>query len=93
MKSEADQFDSPWKEALEKYLQPLLEFCFPSIAEAIDWRTNPEFLDQELQEVVRDAALGKQRVDKLIKVQLLDGSQGWLLIHVEVQHRPDKNLP
>ena len=93
MKSEADQFDSPWKEALEKYLQPLLEFCFPNIADAIDWRTNPEFLDKELQEVVRDAALGKRRVDKLIKVQLLDGSQGWLLIHVEVQHRPDQNLP
>ena len=43
--------------------------------------------------MVRDAALGKRRVDKLIKVQLLDGSQGWLLIHVEVQHRPDQNLP
>jgi hypothetical protein len=25
MESEAGQFDSPWKEALEKYLRPLVE--------------------------------------------------------------------
>jgi flagellar biosynthesis/type III secretory pathway protein FliH len=93
MKSEADQFDSPWKEALEKYLRPLLEFCFPQVADAIDWRTAPEFLDKELQEVVRDAALGEQRVDKLVKVRLLTGSEEWILVHVEVQHWPDPGLP
>ncbi len=93
MKSDTDQFDSPWKEALEKYLQPLLEFCFPQVADAIDWRTAPEFLDKELQEVVRDAALGEQRVDKLVKVQLLTGGEEWILVHVEVQHWPDPGLP
>jgi hypothetical protein len=84
----ADEYDSPWKEVLEKYLRPTLEFCFPEPAAAIDWDITPEFLDKELQEIVRDAAVGEQRVDKLVRVRLLDGSEEWVLIHIEVQHPP-----
>ena len=50
-------------------------------------------LDQELQEVVRDAKTGKRRVDKLYRVLLLDGTEEWILVHVEVQGRPDRRLP
>ena len=63
------------------------------MAAEVDWSIPPEYLDTELQEVVRDADLGKQRVDKLIRVQLLDGSEEWVLIHVEVQAQPDEDLP
>src|SRR5947208_1657552 len=87
-----NDFDSPWKELLEVYLQPTLEFCFPQAAQAIDWSAKVEFLDKELQEVVRDSALGEQRVDKLIKVKLLGGGEEWILVHVEVQHQPETNL-
>lgn len=89
----ADQYDSPWKEALELYLRSILEFCFPSVAQAINWDAGLEFLDKELQEIVRDAALGHQRVDKLVKVQLRDGAEEWILVHVEVQHQPQEDLP
>ena len=54
---------------------------------ASDWTVSPRFLDKELQEIMRDAALGEQRVDKLIQVQLRDGTQEWILMHLEVQHR------
>jgi len=93
MPQPADDYDSPWKEGLEIYLRPTLEFCFPRVADAIDWAKPVEFLDKELQEIIRDAALGEQRVDKLIKVQLRDGSEEWILVHVEVQHQHDVNLP
>ena len=43
--------------------------------------------------MVRDAELGKQRADKLVKVRRLDGQIGWLLIHVEVQGQRDSDLP
>ena len=92
MRDAADQFDSPWKEVLEVYLRPTLEFCFPHVALAIDWNAKIEFLDKELQEVVRDAALGEQRVDKLVKVKLLDGAEEWILVHIEVQHQPDVRM-
>ena len=90
---EPTDYDGAWKEALERYLRPFLELCFSSVAAGIDWHASIEFLDQELQEVVRDAELGKQRTDKLVKVRRLDGQTGWLLIHVEVQGQRDSDLP
>lgn len=93
MNRDSDQYDSPWKEALEVYLPSILELCFPDVANAIDWNSPVEFLDKELQKVVRDAALGVQRVDKLVRVKLRDGIEEWILVHVEVQHRPDIQLP
>jgi hypothetical protein len=46
-----------------------------------------------LQEVVRDAETGKHRVDKLFQVHRHDGTEDWILVHVEVQSRPDRRLP
>ena len=90
---EATDYDGAWKEILETLLRPFLEFCFPQVAVAIDWTQPREFLDQELQKVVRDAELGQQRVDKLVKVFRRDGKEEWLLIHVEVQNQKDPDLP
>ncbi|MCF7708357.1 MAG: transposase [Verrucomicrobia bacterium] len=86
-------YDGAWKEALELYLQPLLEFCFPDVAENINWHEPIEFLDKELQEVTRNSKLGKQRVDKLVRVIRKDGRKECILIHVEVQSWVDKDLP
>ncbi len=86
-------FDGAWKEALEQYFRPFLEFCFPDIAAQVDWTKGGEFLDKELEKVVHDAAMGDISVDKLVKVYRLDGKEDWLLIHVEVQSQTDKDLP
>jgi hypothetical protein len=86
-------YDGAWKEALEEFFQPFLELCFQRIAAHVDWSRGFDFLDQELQEVVRDAELGKMRADKLVKVYRLDGVEEWILIHVEVQSQTDKDLP
>ena len=77
-------YDGAWKEAMERFLPFLVELCFPAIAAELLWDEELEFLDKELEEVVRDAALGKQRVDKLVKLRRRNGSEQWLLFHVEV---------
>jgi hypothetical protein len=38
-----------------------------------------------LQKVARDAEFGRRRVDKLVTVWRNNGSEAWVLIHVEVQ--------
>ena len=86
-------YDGAWKELLEVYFRPFLEFCFPDAARRVDWAQPIGFLDKELQEVVRDAASGKLQADKLVRVHCLDGEEEWLLIHVEVQGQPDPKLP
>src|ERR1035437_8141889 len=90
--TEPIDYDGAWKETLERYLRPFLELCFPLAAAGIDWAVPIEFLDQELQQIVRDADLGKQRTDKLVKVLRRDGGEEWVLIHVEVQAQPDPEL-
>jgi hypothetical protein len=86
-------YDGAWKEALDQYLEPFLRLCFPIVHAGIDWNQDALPLDQELQEVVRDAEAGKRRVDKLFRVYRRDGTEEWLVVHLEVQSQPDRSLP
>ena len=85
-------YDSPWKEILEQFLPEFLEFFFPAIKSDIDWSKTPEFLDKELQRLLRDAEIGRRFADKLVKVWLNDGSEAWILIHIEVQNEVDTDF-
>jgi hypothetical protein len=82
-----DELDSPWKEALEHFLEWFLGLCFPEVHSGIDWARGYQSLDKELQQVVRDARVGKRLADKLFKVWRKDAQEAWLLVHVEVQGR------
>lgn len=82
-------YDEAWKAAIEQYFEAFVAFFFPVAYEAIDWERGFEFLDQELQQIVRDAEAGTRYVDKLLKVWLKDGAEAWLLLHVEIQSQRD----
>ena len=56
-------YDSPWKEALDRYFELFLAFFFPHAHAEIDWLRGYEALDKELQQVVREAELGRRVVD------------------------------
>jgi hypothetical protein len=84
--------DSPWKEALERYLPSLLALYFPIAHAAIDWTRGYEWLNTELRQVVRDAELGGRLADVLVKVWRHDGEERWLLIHIEVQGWPETDF-
>jgi len=62
-----------------------MQFFFPIAHADIDWLRGYEFLDKELQKVVRESSLGRRYGDKLARVWLLNGEETWVLIHVEVQ--------
>jgi hypothetical protein len=83
--SPRDDYDSPWKIALERYFPDFMALLYPTIHAEIDWTQGHEFLDKELQHVVRDAELGRRYADKLVKVFTRDGTETWVLVHVEVQ--------
>jgi len=85
----SDEFDSPWKEALEQALPEFLALFFPEAHAGIDWRRGYRFRDKELQQVVRDAELGRRYADKLAEVYTLDGKETWVLVHIEIQGQAD----
>ncbi len=81
----ADQFDSPWKEAIERHFADFLQFFFPVAHAQVDWSQPVLFLDKELQALMRDADLGTRYVDKLVQLTRLDGQSERVYVHVEVQ--------
>jgi hypothetical protein len=86
----ADEYDIPWKEAIEGAFPEFMAFYFPAAHDAIDWTQGHEFLDKELHQVVRDAASGKKFVDLLVRVMGRDAAERLLYIHVEVQTQRDE---
>ena len=81
--------DSPWKDALERFLKHCLQLLFPLVHDGIDWRRGYQSLDKEFQQIAHDAPTGRRLADKLFRVWLKDGRQFWLLIHLEVQGHKD----
>ena len=77
---------------VEQYFEAFLAFFFPEIQAEIDWTRGYEFLDKELQQLMRESEVGKQVVDKLIKIWLNDGKETWLLVHLEIQSQVDPNF-
>jgi len=81
--------DTFWKEALDTYFENAIAFFFPVVHQDIDWKRGYEFLDKELEKITKDSETGKRFADKLVKVFLSDGTETWLLIHIEVQGYSD----
>ena len=80
-----DDYDSPWKDAVERHFPEFMAFYFPAAHAEIDWSRGYDFLDKELQQVVQDGELGRRYVDKLVRVTLLSGAEDWVFIHIEIQ--------
>ena len=78
------RYDEGWKEVIETFFPPFLQFFFPRIAEGLDLDRGYVFLDKELGRISRKGLSGR-RVDKLVRVYRKDGGEQWLLVHIEVQ--------
>jgi hypothetical protein len=87
-----DDFDNPWKEMLEHAFPELMSFYFPDAHARIDWTCEHVFLNTELRQIVRDAELGKRVADALVRVTLLDGTEQWVYIHLEIQGQIDPDF-
>ena len=92
MSNPKTEFDSPWKDVIERYFEDFIRFFYPQAYGEIEWSRGFEFLDKELQQVVRDAELGRRLADKLVKVWRTGGEEAWVLIHVEVQSQQETNF-
>jgi hypothetical protein len=85
-------YDSPWKEAIEKYFPDFMRFFFSDIYVEIDWQKRYEFLDKDLEKITQDAAIGRRYADKLVKIYTLTGKIKWAMIHIEVQANREANF-
>jgi hypothetical protein len=86
------EVDSAWKDILDTHFESFLRFFFPEIHRDIDWSRGYETLDKELQVILRGSRSRKRLADKLVKVHLKSGRPVVILLHVEVQKRPEADF-
>jgi len=87
-----EYFDEAWKEAIEIYFEPFMKLLFPDIHKDINFSKGYQFLDKELEKVLKESLTGKLRADKLVKVYLKNGREQYILIHIEIQGRKEKEF-
>jgi hypothetical protein len=91
--SERADNDGGWKEILRIYFPQAIQFFFPATAHLIDWAQPIEFLDTQLQQIIKEAEVGRRFADLLVKVALLNGNEAWLCLHLEVQANKEVIFP
>lgn len=84
--------DKLWKGIFEDFFPEAIAFFFPDFVNLIDWSRGFEMLDKEQKQIFPESEESHRRVDILTKVWLLDGSEQWILIHIEVQGYHDDNF-
>jgi hypothetical protein len=87
-----DDYDSPWKEAMDRYFEWFMGFFFPRQHALIDWQRDSDSLDAELRKLAADSETGKRLVDKLVSVYRVDGEDR-RLAHIEFQARKEAEFP
>jgi hypothetical protein len=86
-------FDEAWKKIIERLFPYFLEFFVPELYHDVDFSIEYSFLDKEMEQLSKESVKGAKYVDKLAKIYLKDGSEQWILVHIEVQGYPDENFP
>ena len=82
--------DILWKSLLEDIFPEFLRYFIPESDTLFDFSMGVTFLDKELEQLFPEGDTPNRRADKLAKVYLKDGTEQWILVHVEVQGYEDK---
>ncbi|WP_144462999.1 hypothetical protein [Siminovitchia fortis] len=93
MKVENPDYDYLWKDVITELFEEFLLFFSPDLFELVDFTVPPEFLEQELQTILPESDSNQRVADKLVKLQLKNGSEQWVYVHIEVQGDHKKMFP
>jgi hypothetical protein len=77
--------DHIWKRIISTFFNKFTEFFLPDLDKDIDFTHKPKFLDNQLLKITQKSGGKDRESDKLVEVKLKDGSNRFILIHVEVQ--------
>ncbi len=79
-------FDTLWKNVINLFIEDFVSFFMADLYPKVDFTIKPDFLDKELDKVFGDGnPKGVRRSDQLVRLHLKDGTNCWILVHIEVQ--------
>lgn len=86
--------DTHWKDLIEKLPGHFTQLFLPHIYPLVDWNKPVTWLQQEFHKLIADKHKGDKVInDKLLKLHLKDGTEQWVLIHIEVESGAKANVP
>jgi len=88
------QNDTLWKGILEPFFYDFLRLVDPVLAATINQDRPIVFMDNELylQAPSAEEIFERRIVDKLVKLYTTEGSEKWILLHLEVQDKYTKDF-
>lgn len=86
--------DTLFKSIIEEFCVEFLRFFFSNADEIFDFDKKILFFDKEFANLFpqHDDEENVKQVDKLLRVWRKDGKKEWILIHIEIQEKPEKNF-
>jgi predicted transposase YdaD len=84
--------DQLWKAILKQEWRHVIKFFFPKFTHLVDFEREAVSLSKELAKLYTTKQQKNRRLDVLLKVFLLDGSEVWFLMHIEVQGYEDDDF-
>ena len=84
--------DRLWKAIIQENFDEFLRYFFKEYVDQINFDKGFDFLDKELQKLFPESEQKNRRADVFAKVHLKDGSECWVLVHVEVQGYKDHHF-
>jgi predicted transposase/invertase (TIGR01784 family) len=93
LNAQSQNYDLLWKDVITDLFEEFLLFFSPELYEQVDFTSPPEFLEQELQTIIPESESNHRIADKLVKLQLKNGEEQWVYVHIEVQGDYKKIFP
>jgi len=90
MKEQKEMPDQLWKTIIEDLFDEFVKFFIPLLYDVIDFSKGIISRDTELQKIVKKSKELNKYGDKLVQVYLKDGTEQWILIHIEIQGYKDE---
>jgi hypothetical protein len=87
-KNPRKEADGPWKDALDFFLEQFMDLFFPDWSKQINWSKKPKPLTPDFPN-----QFGTEVCDRIFEVELLNGEQEILILHVEIQGQKLNDLP
>ena len=84
--------DALWKDLIERFFYPMLLRAIPTLYHDADKTKPVRFLDKELRQVIKRIRERAKVADYLVDVPLKDGTNTWILLHLEIQGKSGGNL-
>jgi hypothetical protein len=86
------EFDGPWKNALEGGFDLFLALFLPDLHALVDWTQDHRALDQELQKLMPESATGVRRVDKLFQAARQGSDSRFFHVEAQAQPQPEEEF-